>query len=48
MVSNMTDSIEKCDVIIAALGELQKGVKACNDQLLTEIDTLRKKLEASN
>lgn len=29
----MEDSIKKCDIIIKALGELQKGVKACNDQL---------------
>jgi len=47
-VNNMTASIEKCDVIIKALTDLQKAVKVCNDTLEAEIVALRKKLEASN
>lgn len=46
--NNMTDSIEKCDKIITALGALQKAVKQCSDELQSEIDQLRKRLEASN
>jgi len=46
--NGLTDSIEKCDVIIKALEALQKAVKACNDELEKEIDNLRKSLEASN
>jgi hypothetical protein len=44
----MDASIKECDVIIKALKELQKNVKACSDELENEIDTLRKTLEASN
>jgi len=44
----MEASIDACDVIIKALGELQKSVKACNDELLAEIDSLKQRLEASN
>jgi len=35
--NNMTASIEKCDVIINALGNLQKAVKAASDVLENEI-----------
>lgn len=44
----MTASIEKCDVIIKALGVLQKAVKKCNDTLTAEIISLKKQLEARN
>lgn len=44
----MTASIEKCDLIIAALDKLQKAVKICSDELESEIVQLRKTLEASN
>lgn len=44
----MTESIEKCNKIIKQLGTLQLAVKAANDELVTEIDNLRKALAASN
>merc|ERR1712178_217636 len=44
--NGLTESIAKCDTIIASLEKLKKAVKACNDELANEIDSLRKKLEA--
>lgn len=46
--NGLTESISKCDTIIASLEKLQKAVKQCNDELASEIESLRGKLEASN
>jgi len=46
--NNMTDSIAKCDIIIKALGELQKAVKVCSDELEQQIALLDKTVKASN
>jgi len=44
--NNMTDSIEKCDLIIKMLGKLQKDVKKCNDELSSEIKKLEQTLKS--